>query len=179
MIEVKPVNIDYLLGREWKLPQINKPIIKYPTSSSLYENQDGSVSITFGNYKTVNVEVESDIEIKIVNVIQEEILLNIETVKNLYKNSELVNIMLKEFSNSMLLEEHVDQENFVDIMCKNYTDEQIIEQLYKTNLIKKLINIEIVNQFTIQPRAKENLEIVSNESVNTINEEKEFVNVKN
>ena len=87
--------------------------------------------------------------------------------------------MLKEFSNSMLLEEHVDQENFVDIMCKNYTDEQIIEQLYKTNLIKKPINIEIVNQFTIQPRAKENLEIVSNESVNTINEEKEFVNVKN
>ena len=73
----------------------------------------------------------------------------------------------------------VNQENFVDIMCKNYTDEQIIEQLYKTNLIKKPINIEIVNQFTIQPRAKENLEIVSNESVNTINEEKEFVNVKN
>ena len=45
--------------------------------------------------------------------------------------------MLEEFSNPMLLEEHVDQENFVDIMCKNYTDEQIIEQLYKTNLIKK------------------------------------------
>ena len=45
--------------------------------------------------------------------------------------------MLKEFSNPMLLKEHVDQENFVDIMCKNYTDEQIIEQLYKTNLIKK------------------------------------------
>ena len=86
--------------------------------------------------------------------------------------------MIEEFSNPTLLEEHVDQENFVDIMCKNYTDEQIIEQLYKTNLIKKLINIEIVNQFTIQPRAKENLEIVSNESVNTINEEKEFVNVK-
>ena len=69
MIEAKPVNIDYLLGREWEWPQINKPIIKYPTSSSLYENQDGSANITFGNYKTVNVEVESDIEIKTVNVI--------------------------------------------------------------------------------------------------------------
>ena len=57
-------------------------------------------------------------------------------------------------------------------MCKYYTDEQIIEQLYKTNLIKKLIDIETINQFTIQPRAKKNLEIVSNESVNTINEEK-------
>ena len=107
MIEAKPVNIDYLLGQEWELPQINKPIIKYPISSSLYENQDGSASITFENYKTVNVEVESDIEIKIVNVIQEEILLNIETVENLYKNSELVNIMLEEFSNPTLLEERV------------------------------------------------------------------------
>ena len=43
-------------------------------------------------------------------------LLNIEIVENLYKNSELVNIMLEEFSNPMLLEEHVDQENFVDII---------------------------------------------------------------
>ena len=77
-------------------------------------------------------------------------LLNIEIVENLYKNSELVNIMLEEFNNPTLLEEHVDQENFVDIMCKNYTDEQIIEQLYKTNLIKKLIDIETINQFTIQ-----------------------------
>ena len=58
--------------------------------------------------------------------------------------------MLKEFSNPMLLEEHVDQENFVDIMCKNYTNDQIIEQLYKNNLIKKLIDIETINQFTIQ-----------------------------
>ena len=74
MIEAKLVNIDYLLGREWELSQINKPVIKYPTSSSLYE----SASITFGNYKTVNVEVESDSEKETVNVIQEEILLNIE-----------------------------------------------------------------------------------------------------
>ena len=71
MIEAKPVNIDYLLGREWELPQINKPVIKYPTSSNLYENQDGSASIIFGNYKTVNVKVESDSEIETVNVIQE------------------------------------------------------------------------------------------------------------
>ena len=38
-------------------------------------------------------------------------------------------------------------------MCKTYTDKQIIE-LYKTNLIKKLIDIETINQFTIQPKAK-------------------------
>ena len=70
MIEAKPINIDYFLGREWELPQMNKPIIKYPTSSSLYENQDRSASITFGNYKTVNVEVELDSEIETINVIQ-------------------------------------------------------------------------------------------------------------
>ena len=108
MIEAKHVKIDYLLGREWELPLINKPVIKYPTSSSLYENQDGSASITFGNYKTVNVEVESDSEMETINVIQEEILLNIETIENLYKNLELVNIILEEFSNPTLLEEQVD-----------------------------------------------------------------------
>ena len=70
MIEAKPVNIDYLLGREWELSQINKPVIKYPTSSNLYENQDGNASITIGNNKTVNVEVESDSEIETINVIQ-------------------------------------------------------------------------------------------------------------
>ena len=52
--------------------------------------------------------------------------------------------MLEEFSNPTILEEQVYQENFVDIMCKNYTDEQIIEKLYKTNLIKKLIDIETI-----------------------------------
>ena len=71
------------------------------------------------NYKTVNVEVESDSEKETVNVIQEEILLNIETIENLYKNSKLVNVMLEEFSNPALLEEQLDQENFFDIMCKN------------------------------------------------------------
>ena len=45
--------------------------------------------------------------------------------------------MLEEFSNPTLLGEQVDQENFIDIMCKTYIDEQIIKQLYKTNLIKK------------------------------------------
>ena len=75
----------------------------------------------------------------------------------------------------MLLEKRVDQENFVYTMCKNYTDEKIIEQLYKANLIKKLIDIKIINQFTIQPKVKENIKIISNELVNTINKEKEFL----
>ena len=34
MIEAKPLNMDYLLGREWELPQINKPVIEYPTFCS-------------------------------------------------------------------------------------------------------------------------------------------------
>ena len=89
MVEAKLVKIEYLFRQEWELPQINRPIIKYPTSSSLYENQDRSASITFGNYKTINVEVKSNSEIKSVNVItiQEDILLNIEVVENLYRNS--------------------------------------------------------------------------------------------
>ena len=94
-----------MLGQEWELPQINKPVKKYPTSSSLYENQDESASITFENYKTINIEVESDNEIKTANIIEEKILLNIETVKKLYKNLELVNIMLEEFNNPKLQEE--------------------------------------------------------------------------
>ena len=94
-----------MLGQEWELPQINKPVKKYRTSSSLYENQDESASITFENYKTINIEVESDNEIKTANIIEEKILLNIETVKKLYKNLELVNIMLEEFNNPKLQEE--------------------------------------------------------------------------
>ena len=35
MIEAKPLEINYLLGREWELPQINKPDTNYPTSSSI------------------------------------------------------------------------------------------------------------------------------------------------
>ena len=42
--------------------------------------------------------------IESINVIQEDILINIEIVENLYKNLELVNIMLEEFSNPTLLE---------------------------------------------------------------------------
>ena len=62
--------------------------------------------------------------------------------------------MLEEFSNRTLSEEQVNQENFIDIMCKTYTEEQIIKQLYKTNLIKKIIDIETTNQFTIQQKQK-------------------------
>ena len=40
------------------------------------------------------------------------------------------------------------------------------------------MDIEMINQFTIQPKVNENIEIISNESINTINEEKETVNVK-
>ena len=35
MVEAKLVKVYYLLGEEWELPQINKLIIKYPTSSRL------------------------------------------------------------------------------------------------------------------------------------------------
>ena len=35
MIKAKPIKVDYLLGREWELPKINKLITKYPTFSSL------------------------------------------------------------------------------------------------------------------------------------------------
>ena len=46
-------------------------------------------NITFGNYKTVNVEIESDSKIESISIIiiQEDILLNIEIVENLYRNS--------------------------------------------------------------------------------------------
>ena len=74
MIEAKPVEINYLLGREWELPHINKPKTKFPTSSSIYKNKDGSASISFGNYKIINVEPESDSETEsvLVNVVNIE-----------------------------------------------------------------------------------------------------------
>ena len=92
MIEAKPLEINYLLGREWELPQINKLETKYLTSSSIYENKDGSASITLGNYKSINIEPESDnetesIHVNVVNIEENEILLNIETLENLYRNS--------------------------------------------------------------------------------------------
>ena len=39
MIEAKPMKVDYLLGWEWKLHQINEPVIRYLTFSNLYENK--------------------------------------------------------------------------------------------------------------------------------------------
>ena len=156
MIEAKPLEINYLLGREWELPQINKPETKYPTSSSIYQNKDESASITFGYYKTINIEPESDNEIEsvhvnVVDIEEQEIVLNIETVENLYKNSELIDIMLEEFENLKLLDEPIDQENFIDIMCNNYLDDQIILKLHQTNLVKKILDIEVINQFIIKP----------------------------
>ena len=138
MIEAKPLEINFLLRREWELPQINKPETKYPTSSSIYENKNGSASITFGNYKTINIEPESDsetetIHVNVVDIEENEILLNIETVKIFYRNLELINILLEEFENPKLL----DKENFIDIICKNYSNDQIITKLHKTNLVKK------------------------------------------
>ena len=62
-----------------------------------------------------------------ITIIEENILLNIETVENLYRYSKLVNIMLEEFNNPTILLEQVDREDFVDILYKNYKDEQIVE----------------------------------------------------
>lgn len=45
--------------------------------------------------------------------------------------------MLDKFSNPTLLVGQIDQENFIDIICKKYTNEQIIEELYEINLVKK------------------------------------------
>ena len=72
-------------------------------------------------------------------------MLNIETVENLYRNSELINIMLEEFENPKLLDKPIDKENFKDIMYKNYSADQIITKLYKTNLVKILLDIEVIN----------------------------------
>ena len=194
MIEAKPLEINYLLGREWELPQINKPETKYPTSSSIYHNKDESASITFGNYRTINIEPESDSEtesehVNVVNIEEPEIVLNIETVENLYRNSELIDRMLEEFENPKLLDEPIDKENFIDIMCNNYLDDQIITKLYNTNLVRKFLDIEVINQFIIKPHIPEKEEKIneitekSKEHEEKINEnknkiEKEFVNVK-
>lgn len=45
--------------------------------------------------------------------------------------------MLDKFSNPTLLVGRIDQENFIDIICKIYTNDQIIEELYEINLVKK------------------------------------------
>lgn len=49
--------------------------------------------------------------------------------------------MLDKFSNSTLLVGRIDQENFIDIICKKYTNDQIIEELYEINLVKKKLKI--------------------------------------
>ena len=54
-------------------------------------------------------------------------MLNIKIIKNLYRNYELVNIMLEEFSNPTLLVEQVNQDNFTYKMCKKYINRQIVE----------------------------------------------------
>ena len=53
--------------------------------------------------------------------------------------------MLEDFENSKLLDEPIDKENFIDIMCKNYLDDQIITKLHKTNLVKQILDIEVIN----------------------------------
>ena len=120
-------------------------------------------------------------------------MLNIETVENLYRNSELIDRMLEEFENPKFLDEPIDKENFIDIMCNNYLDDQIISKLYQSNLVKKYLDIEVINQFIIQPHiphipekeekineiteiSKEHEEKITNEKENKI--EKEFINVK-
>ena len=116
-------------------------------------------------------------------------MLNIETVENLYRNSELIDRMLEEFENPKLLDEPIDKENFIDIMCNNYLDDQIITKLYNTNLVRKFLDTEVINQFIIKPHIPEKEEKInettekSKEHEEKINEnknkiEKEFVNVK-
>ena len=76
-------------------------------------------------------------------------MLNIETVENLYRNSELIDRMLEEFENPKLLDEPIDKENFIGLMCNNYLDDQIISKLYQTNLVKKFLEQEEkINEIT-------------------------------
>ena len=35
----------------------------------------------------------------------------------------------------------------IDIMCNNYLDDQIISKLHQTNLVKKILDIEVINKF--------------------------------
>ena len=82
-------------------------------------------------------------------------MLNIETVENLYRNSKLIYRMLEEFENPKLLDEPIDQENFIDITCNNYLDDQIITKLHKTNLVRKFLDTEVINLFIIKPHILE------------------------
>ena len=71
----------------------------------------------------------------------------------------------------------------------NYLNDQIITKLYNTNLVRKFLDIEVINQFIIKPHIPEKEEKIneiteiSKEHEEKINEnknkiEKEFVNVK-
>ena len=46
---------------------------------------------------------------------------------------------------------YLDDQIIIDIMCNNYLNDQIILKLYQTNLVKKILDIEVINQFIIQP----------------------------
>ena len=82
-------------------------------------------------------------------------MLNIETVENLYRNSKLIYRMLEEFENPKLLDEPIDQKNFIDITCNNYLDDQIITKLHKTNLVSQFLDTEVINLFIIKPHILE------------------------
>ena len=49
----------------------------------------------------------------------------------------------KEFSNPILLDEQMDQENFANIMCNNYTDDQIVS--FNNSLLVKVLKISVSN----------------------------------
>ena len=98
-------------------------------------------------------------------------MLNIEIIENLYRNSELINVILEAFENPKLLDEPIDKKNFIDIMCKNYSDDQIITKLHKTNLVKIKIDIEVINQFRIKPHIIEKQEKIN--EITEITEEHE------
>ena len=66
--------------------------------------------------------------------------------------------MLEEFENPKLLDEPIDQENFIYIMCKNYSDEKIITKLHEANLVKKILDTEVINQYIIKPHIIEKQE---------------------
>ena len=58
-------------------------------------------------------------------------------------------VLQEELENPKLLDEPIDKENFIDIMCNNYLDDQIISKLYQTNLVNKFLDKEVINQFII------------------------------
>ena len=75
-------------------------------------------------------------------------------------------------------------------MFNNYLDDQIISKLHQTNVVRKFLDIEVINQFIIKPHilekeenineiteiSKEHEEKITKEYKNKMKEE--FVNVK-